>query len=359
MPKPIKKSAKKTDPVHAILENLVVPALRESDILHVDGTDSFEIEKEDGKWHVTGILESVHDEHCGDDEQSGHPLFVSGEAIDRERIQLSIDLAVGYSFVDFYHRAMLVGGMLEGTHFHVHGGYTAVAQGKFLVGFDLVVRADDELLIKQRIQQLANVGHQLDWYFSLRMPERLGFFNVTNLYDLWPEWDFMDREELLDKELEKPAFERHDGAAITIAFGLGRWEDVLRVLDEIADDIDAKDREGLKFIALRALGRWRPAIAAAKRAGIKDGRFDEEPWLSPEYLDCLIRADCDIEALKLLGTHQDDEPPFYDWLRGLALHRAGDTPGAEKCFERYFQAYPGDLLARSEHGELLGEDEDD
>ena len=169
----------------------------------------------------------------------------------------------------------------------------------------------------------------------------------------------MDREGLLDQELEKPAFERHEVEALIIAYGLGRWEDVLRVLDEIAEDIDAKDREGLKFIALRALGRWRPAIAAAKRAGIKDGRFDEEPWLSPEYLDCLIRADCDIEALKLLGTHQDDEPPFYDWLRGLALHRAGDTPGAEKCFERYFQAYPGDLLARSEHGELLGEDEDD
>ncbi|MDG1357487.1 MAG: hypothetical protein P8P36_04770, partial [Akkermansiaceae bacterium] len=185
------------------------------------------------------------------------------------------------------------------------------------------------------------------------------FFNVTNLYDLWPEWDFMDEQELLDKELEKPAFARHDAAAITIAFGLGRWEDVLRLLDDFSDDIDVKDRAGLQFSALCALGRWRPAIEAAERAGIKYGQFDDESWLSPEYLSCLIKADFDIEALKLLGIHQDDEPPFYDWLRGLALHQAGDAPGAEKCFERYLQAYPGDLLALSDRAELRGEDEDD
>jgi hypothetical protein len=83
------------------------------------------------------------------------------------------------------------------------------------------------------------------------------------------------------------------------------------------------------------------------------------PPVNPAYLHCLIEADCDIEAPMLLGAHEDAEAPFYDWLRGLAHHWAGDALGAEKCFDRYLQAYPGDLLAMTDRDELLGEDEDD
>jgi len=359
MPKPLKKSAKKADPVRAILENLVVPALRENNIRHLDDMDSFEIEKEDGKWHVSGILACGQVGQPEPSDQSEQLIFITAEAIDRERTQLSFDLTVGYSLLDFSYWAMLTSGMIEGSHFHMRGGITATSQGKLAVGFDLVVRADDELLVRQRIQQLVNVGLQLEWYFMLRMPERLDFFLESTLYDLWPEWDCMDGDELLDEELKLPAFDRHWLEAMIIAEGLGRWEDVLRLLNEHSDEIPAQDRADIEFTALRGLGRWRPAIEAAERAGIKDGRFDYEPWLNPAYLDCLIEADCDIEALKLLGAHEADEPPFYDWLRGLALHQAGDTQGAEKCFERYLEAYPGDLLAMQDRDELLGEDEDD
>ena len=347
MSKPLKKSAKKADPVRAILENLVAPALRENNIRHQDDMDSFEIEKEDGKWQVSGILEG------------GQWIFVTAEAIDRERTQLSFDLAVGFSFLDFPYQVLLISGMLEGSHCHMRGGVTAAYRGKLAVGFDLVVRADDELLVKQRIQQLSNVGLLLEWYFMLRMPERIEFDTVLDLVTQWPEWEFIEQDELLDKELEMPAFDRHAEGATIIARGLGRWEDVLRLLNEHSDEIPAQDRADLEFAALRGLGRWRPAIEAAERAGIKDGRFDYEPWLNPPYLHCLIEDGCDIEALKLLGAHEDDEPPFYDWLRGFALQRAGDTPGAVKCYRRYDDAYPGDLLAMTDRDELLGEGEDD
>ena len=101
MPKPIKKSAKKADPVRAILENLVVPALRENNIRHLDDMDSFEIEKEDGKWHVSGILACGQVGQPEPSDQSEQLIFITAEAIDRERTQLSFDLTVGYSLLDF------------------------------------------------------------------------------------------------------------------------------------------------------------------------------------------------------------------------------------------------------------------
>ena len=58
----------------------------------------------------------------------------------------------------------------------------------------------------------------------------------------------------------------------------------------------------------------------------------------------LIEAGDDIEALRLLGRPEEDEPGFYDWLRGLALLRAGDAKGSETAFERYFEYWPGDVI---------------
>ena len=66
------------------------------------------------------------------------------------------------------------------------------------------------------------------------------------------------------------------------------------------------------------------------------------------YLHALIEAGKDIEALSLLGQPEDEEPGFYDWLRGLALHRAGDFDGAEAAFTRYFDRWPGDILGISD-----------
>jgi len=63
----------------------------------------------------------------------------------------------------------------------------------------------------------------------------------------------------------------------------------------------------------------------------------------------------EIEALRLLGPSCDEEPPFYDWLRGFALHKAGDKKRALEAFETYFQYWPGDMIALSSTKELLGE----
>ncbi len=46
----------------------------------------------------------------------------------------------------------------------------------------------------------------------------------------------------------------------------------------------------------------------------------------------------------LLGKPADGQPAFHDWLRGLAFHRAGDYQLASAAFERYFTAWPGDMI---------------
>ena len=52
---------------------------------------------------------------------------------------------------------------------------------------------------------------------------------------------------------------------------------------------------------------------------------------------------------------KDFEPGFYDWLRGLALHRAGDHEGAETAFTRYFDQWPGDVIGIATTQELVAE----
>ena len=109
------------------------------------------------------------------------------------------------------------------------------------------------------------------------------------------------------------------------------------------------------MLALAELGRWLPALEAAEQAGIRDGKYEGTSWLSPSYMQALIEAGKDIEALGFLGQPLDGEPAFYDWLRGLALHRAGDHDRAGECFRRYFDRWPGDLIGRSLTAELAGE----
>ena len=66
--------------------------------------------------------------------------------------------------------------------------------------------------------------------------------------------------------------------------------------------------------------------------------------MSPSYMHSLIEAGKDIEALSLFGQPEDGEPAFYDWLRGYALHRAGDSEHAADAFKRYFDRWPNDVV---------------
>jgi hypothetical protein len=93
---------------------------------------------------------------------------------------------------------------------------------------------------------------------------------------------------------------------------------------------------------------------AAARAGLKNGRYEHEPWLNPTYMHSLIEAGRDIDALRLLGPPEENKPVFYDWLRGLALYRARDTRGAKEAFDRYFMTCPGDFGGLEASEEWLG-----
>jgi hypothetical protein len=61
------------------------------------------------------------------------------------------------------------------------------------------------------------------------------------------------------------------------------------------------------------------------------------------------------KLLEILGLPSEGEPGFYDRLRGLALHRAGDHDGAADGFQRYFTRWPGDIIGRVKTERLAGE----
>lgn len=72
-------------------------------------------------------------------------------------------------------------------------------------------------------------------------------------------------------------------------------------------------------------------------------------------MHALIEAGDDIAALRLLGKPAEGQPAFYDWLRGLAFHRAGDFKQAAAAFARYFAAWPGDMIGGAATEALVGE----
>jgi len=131
---------------------------------------------------------------------------------------------------------------------------------------------------------------------------------------------------------------------LCVAQGLERWKDMLQLLRDHPDDFPHREWAFLKCFACRNLGRWLPAIRAAKEGGIRNGRYPGVELVSPAYTHSLIEAGDEIEALRILGKHQQDQPAYYDWLRGLALHRAGDRKQAAASFQRYFAEWPSDII---------------
>ena len=73
-------------------------------------------------------------------------------------------------------------------------------------------------------------------------------------------------------------------------------------------------------------------------------------------IHAMIEGGHDIEALRILGKPVRGEPGFYDWMRGLALHRAGDHSGADKAFRRYLKRWPGDIIGMAMTEALEGQE---
>jgi hypothetical protein len=317
-----------TDSLRRWLELLVAPACA----AEAGGADACEIVATDGGLCLRGALRGVS------------LVEVRPVAIDDERTLLRIGLLAGMFAGDVARHAMVVGSLLDPTPFAIRCDAALACFGQLTIGCDLVVRADDAALVRQRLARMLDTARDLEWFFPLRLPSRLSWVDITDLEIPWEELPHDDLDGFVDAGMAAPACERTPLALLRLAHALGRWRDVLRLLREHPDEFPRRTAAPLRALANRALGRWLPALAAARAGRVRDGRFRGAPWLSPSFLHALIESGDEIEALRLLGRARDGEPGFYDWLRGLALHRAGDRAGALDAFDRYFARWPGDVI---------------
>ncbi len=319
-----------------LLEKLALPAFRE---LATEGTvEHIQLfEGDDGEAVVVrGLL------------GTGHLMqVVAGNPIDAVRSELRFTLLAGLLVCDAGMQALLVGNLLDPGPFHVQADFHLGSSGQMSIGCDMVVRADDQPLVRRRLGELVRLAEDLEWYFPLRMPSRIRWMDASRMEIDWADLPHGELGEFIDAALPALPAERTPLTLVWLAMGLLRWKDVLRLLREHPEGLPAEEFASLKVMALRELERWLPAIEAAEEGGIKDGCYPGCPWLDPSYMHALIEAGKDIEALEILGQPLDGEPDFYDWLRGLALHRAGDHVGAAECFARYFSRWPGDIIGRA------------
>lgn len=338
MPKPRtnKESVRNTLRVVAVLNHMVAPAFKDA-ADSADDAPLYELIEPEAGSAAAPCLQG----YLG----GNHLVHVAAFPVDEQRTHLSISLMGGHLIMNCPPNVLFVGSLLEPTPFHVRFDTQLIAAGRLSVGCDLIVRADDEPLVRRRLGELLQLAQDLDWFFPLRLPHRLGWQDVTDLEIPFDELPHHNLSGFLDDGLIAPPSERTPLTLLRLAQGLGRWQDVLRLLREHPDMFPLRESAALKCTAYRCLKRWLPAIRAAKTGGIRKGRFPGEKWVSHSYVRSLIEAGDEIKALRVLGKPVMGEPGFYDWLRGLALHRTGDLEGSSEALSRYFTRFPGDVIA--------------
>ena len=343
-----KRSAKNTSPLVTVLKTLVIPAFeREAD--SDNDPPRFELTEPGPESTEPPSIQALF--------RGMQPVHIYAVPIDEERMTLRFSLLAGYLLSDAPSDTILVGNLLEASPFHVRADCQLGLHGRLTIGCDLVVRADDEPLVSRRLRELLQLADDLDWFFPLRLPHHLHWQDIHQFEIDWNDLPHYDLGSFLDDGLSAPREERTPLTLLHIAQGLRRWQDVLKLLREHPEELPRKKWAPMKCLALRQLRRWMPAVRAAKQGGIRKGRYPGAKWLSPSYLYALIEGGDDIEALRLLGKPTKGEPGFYHWLRGLALHHAGDPEQASMAFSHYLSAWPGDVLgcAAIQELELDGE----
>lgn len=339
-----RKSPPEPSPLFAVLQRLVVPAfMAESE--PDDDDPSFELsEPEPGETpYIRGML------------RGGRLVHVLPMEIDDERTLLRLSLLHGYIISDCPSAVILLGNLLEHTPFQIRADYQLGLVGRIGIGCDVTVRADDAPLVRRRLAELLELAENLDWFMPMRLPYHLSWKDVSGLEIDWDDLPHHDLNGFLDEGMAVPPDERTPVMMIRVAQGLERWKDVLQLLRDHPDALPRRHYAPLKCLAYRELRRWLPAIRAAKAGGIRNGRYPSTKWISPAYTHSLIEAGDEIEALKILGKHQPGEPAYYDWLRGLALHRASDREQAAAAFQRYFADWPSDILGATKAALLAAE----
>ncbi|MCP5538374.1 MAG: hypothetical protein H7A51_19340 [Akkermansiaceae bacterium] len=327
--------------LRAILENLVIPVFNELAYTDEEGSQTPQLEQDEkGTWTLCALLDG------------GQLVWVTPVAIDHERTLLRFTLAAGVFLDHMAEHALILGSLLEDTFFHVRLGSSGARRNTVDIGCDLVVRADDTPLVSQRVFGIAAVGYDLEMFCALHMPERLRRWDLLELEQYYGEHLSENPTAILDKGLNEPQAKQNPYQLMRLAQGLGRWRDLIQLLHDHADGIPTKISGRFKSMAYRELGKWQASIRAAHAAGIKEGRYEGDAYLDPAYLHALIEGEDEIEALRILGEQEEGEPFFYAWLRGTALHKAGDIRRGNKLIQDYLANYPGDLFALVQAEEL-------
>jgi hypothetical protein len=346
MSKPSKSPARRTrrkpepTPGFNALDELVIPVINEhipedaeEPVMEITPLD-------DGRTHLCAVL------------HHRHAIKVLVDTFDQERAYLRLSLECGHLHGDYPTDVLLLGNFLDPTPFHVRADIKLGMFGQLTAGCDLLVRADDEPVLRRTVRELLGLAYDLDWFFQLRLPNRLHWQETSQMEIGWEDLPHHDLDGFLDEAMQAPLDERTPVTLLRLAQARGRWSDVLRLLRDHRDLLPPSDFAPLKCLACRQLRRWLPAIRAAEEGGIKDGRYPGMKWPSPVYLHALIEAGDEIEALRILGKVAAPEPACYQWLRGLALHHAGDGKHAAAAFDDYFNRFPGDVLGGAITGML-------
>jgi hypothetical protein len=328
-----RKSPPQPSPLAIVLGQLVVPAL-EAEAESGDEGSSIDLSMPE-----TGEAPCIRALLRGD-----RLVHVLPMEIDGERTLLRLSLLSGYLISDCPSAVILLGNLLENTPFQIRMDYQLGLMGRLSIGCDVTVRADDAPLVRRRLSELLKLAEDLDWFMLLRLPHHLTWEEVGGLEIEWDELPHNNLHGFLDDGMAVPPDERTPLTLLRVAQGLERWKDVLQLLRDHPEDFPRREVAFLKCFALRNLERWLPAIRAAREGGIRNGRYPGAEHISLAYTHSLIEAGDEIEALRILGKHQPGELGYYDWLRGLALHRAGDREQAGICFQRYFAKWPSDII---------------
>jgi hypothetical protein len=340
-----RKSPPQPSPLYAVLEQLVVPAFEAESEPQDDGPPFGMSDPESGEPPcIRGLLRG---------ERLVHVLPME---IDDTRALLRFSLLSGYIISDCPSAVILLGNLLEHTPFQIRMDCQLGLMGRLSIGCDVTVRADDAPLVRRRLAELLQMAENLDWFMPLRLPHHLTWKDVNGLEIDWEDLPHNNLHGFLDDGMAVPPDERTPLTLLCVAIGLERWKDVLQLLRDHPDALPRRPCAPLKCMAYRELRRWLPAIRAAKAGGIRNGRYPGMKRISPAYTHSLIEAGDEIEALKILGKHQPGEPAYYDWLRGLALHRAGDREQAGAAFQRYSAQWPNDIIGATKVAMLDAEE---
>ena len=278
-------------------------------------------------------------------------LSVAFQRRDEQRATLSFDLHAGLFLTNVSNAALQLGPLLTSKPFHIRFGPELVCGANIRIESELQIHPGDSDLVTERTKQLVQLAYDLDWLTSLYFPERLGFGQRAYLRAAFGDDCFEDEDlpDRLEEGIRNPDKSADSDALLVLAQGLGQWKDVLRIIARRKSSSGKQDflSTTLGSRAYQEIGQWDRVLTMARQGGIKDGRFEGAPWLSPCYLRALIETGDDIEALRLLGKPDFGEPSFYKLMRGRALHAAGDARGARASFDSYLLNWPGDLEARS------------